>query len=156
MTDAKREKEYRLIQAVDNGKVHSVKLTSNGLNVEHDKRDDRYIVKLHNVKIVYKTKDGCLILKGNLGCRFCHPFGGEFYVKYASVDQTDFDKVVGANADIVFCSTPMSVDETKSALERICENENFVFNVSQFDEFMDIFSYYNFTHAHLPPSAHPQ
>ncbi len=152
--DEKREKEYRIIKAVDNGKPHSVKLTSNGLNVEYDKKDARNIVKLHNVKIVYKFQDGCLILKGNLGCRFSPPFGGEFFVKYASIDKTDFDKIVGAKADLVFCSTPMSVDETKSALERICENENFVFNVSQFDEFMDIFSYYKTLSAGVNNNKH--
>ena len=152
--EATKEKVYNIIKAVDDGKSHSVKLTSNGLDIKYDRMDARCIVKLLNIRIIYKIKDGCVILKGHLGCRFCHPFGGEFFVKYASIDKTDFDKIVGAKADLVFCSTPMSVDETKSALKRICENKNFVFNLSQFDDFMDIFSYYKTLSAGVNNNKH--
>ena len=76
-----------LIYSVDDGNVHEVKITSNNLEVQMDKKDSRDIANLRNVKLIYKASGGgCVILMGNLGCSFKQPFGGEFYVNKAIYD----------------------------------------------------------------------
>ena len=142
--DEKRKHEIELIRAVDDGNIHRVKLTTNKLDIERDRRDARDIVKLKNVKLVFQmAMGGCLVLIGNLGCSFQQPFGGEFYAMRAVTEEkTDFHQVQGVATDCIFCNSPMSIDQTKSMLSALSQDSSFEFNLSQFDEFMDVFKFY--------------
>lgn len=138
------EGELELIDAVDDGKVHKVKLTTNKLELEYDKRDNRNLNGIKRMKMVFKmSKGGCLILMGNLGCSFNRPFGGEFYVTKALMEEkTDFKAVEGVGLEIQFGNFPTEISLMQSCLARIAAEPKFVFNLSQFDEFMDIFGFY--------------
>lgn len=138
------ERELELIDAVDDGKVHKVKLTTNKLELEYDKRDNRNLNGIKRMKMVFKmSKGGCLILMGNLCCSFVSPYGGEFYVTKALIeDKTDFKGVEGIGMEIQFGNFPTEISPMQSCLARIAAEPKFVFNLSQFDEFMDIFGFY--------------
>ena len=133
-----------IVDAVNDGQYHDVILTTNALSIEKDRRDARYIKTIRDIRIVYGLKSGgCLILGGNLGCSFVQPLGGEFFVKKAYIDEkTDFNSIKGVHTELVFSNNPMSISEIQSLMEKIVSDDDFVFNLSQFDEFMDIFTFY--------------
>ena len=80
---------------------------------------------------------------GNLCCSFVSPYGGEFYVTKALIeDKTDFKGVEGIGMEIQFGNFPTEISPMQSCLARIAAEPKFVFNLSQFDEFMDIFGFY--------------
>lgn len=142
--DKLTERELNLIDAVNDGKFHDVKLTTNKLTVERDRRDDRYIGSIRRIKVVYKMKKGgCLLLLGNLERNFKSPYGGQFFVTKAIVEEnTDYKTVKGVDASICFTNYPVSNDQMHYLLQAISEDDNFEYNMSQFDEFMDIFGFY--------------
>lgn len=133
-----------MLDLVNDGEVHNVLLSTNRLNIEHDNRDQRLIKTLKEVKLIYELEGkGCLILLGNLGCDFRQPMGGMFFCKRVYVDQNvDFNAIKGVEMDICFSNYPLSIDNTQTILAELVTNENFEFNLSQFDEFMDIFTFY--------------
>lgn len=133
-----------LINAVNNGCSHAVKLTSNSLDIEKDNRDERMIKTIKQVKMIFQiATGGCLIVVGNLGCSFRAPYGGEFFAKKAYLDKSvDFDSVQGVPYQIGFSNSPISIGEMQNSLDYIANNPRFIFNLSQFDEFMDIFKFY--------------
>ena len=135
-----------IVDAVNDGQYHDVILTTNALSIEKDRRDARYIKTIRDIRIVYGLKSGgCLILGGNLGCSFVQPLGGEFFVKKAYIDEkTDFNSIKGVHTELVFSNNPMSISEIQSLMEKIVSDDDFVFNLSQFDEFMDIFQKFPF------------
>lgn len=142
--EPEKANELQLLMAADDGEPHFVKLTTNSLHVKFDARDQRMIASLNGVKMIYAMKNGgCLILCGNLGCSFRAPFGGEFYVKKVIIEEnSDFETIKGVAEEVVFCNTPISIGQMQEKLEEIKNNEDFVYNLSQFDEFMDIFEFY--------------
>lgn len=137
-------KNKELVEAVNNGEIHEVILSTNKLELEYDRRDNRNIKSLKNVKMIFGIKKGgCLILTGNLGCDFKYPFGGMFFVKRAYIDEnSNFNNIDGVKTDVLFCNEPISIEDMQSNLLFLTEHPNFVFNLSQFDEFMDIFTFY--------------
>lgn len=81
LNDENREHERELIAAVNDGVSHSVKMTTNKLQIERDRKDQRSISAIKGIKLIYRmARGGCLILMGNLSCSFRQPFGGEFFV----------------------------------------------------------------------------
>ena len=142
--DGLRDEEKELIEAVNDGLSHIVKITTNQLNIRKDRRDDRYIDSLRNVKIIYEIKSGgVLILKGNLCRTFRPPYGGEFYVTGARIDpKSGFETVEGVVEQIHFCNDPTDNNEMLDIMHRISVDPKFVFNLSQFDEFMEVFNFY--------------
>ena len=132
------------LDAVNDGQGHDVLLSTNKINIEYDKRDPRYINRLKDVKIIYRLESqGCLILTGNLGCDYKQPYGGMFFCKGVYIDQNaEYSAIKGVPMNICFTNYPVSNDAMKSILEGLVKDENFEFNLSQFDEFMDIFKFY--------------
>lgn len=139
-----KEDELSILDDIDDGCTHRVKLSTNELLLEMDPKDNRNIKAINNVKMIYQLEKGCLILKGNLGCSFCQPMGGEFFVKKVSKDEmVDFNEVEGVVKDIGYNnSQPIWINDMRYELEQISHDDNFVFNMNQFDDFMDIFTFY--------------
>ena len=152
---AKLEQDmHDLINIIDDGSVCHVKFTTNVLRFKKDNRDERLLSSLDSVKMIVSLEEGCVILFGNLQCSFKSPFGGSFYIYNVVQDATcDFNTTVGADADVTFCSNPTDNPEMRSILEKIKNHPDFVFNISQFDEFMDIFGYYKQLSDELNNSA---
>ncbi|MGP1413958.1 MAG: AAA domain-containing protein [Bacillales bacterium] len=124
---------------------HDVKISTTKKNIEIDKKDSRYISSLKNVKIIYKKEDGgILILIGNLQCDFKDPFGGAFFLKKYVQETTEFEDVKGVNAKLKFGNMyfPTSIEYMRDYMQDLVEDPNFEFNISQFDEFMEIFEFY--------------
>ena len=131
----------------------NAKITTNELKIIYDKKDQRYIKSLENVKLVFKLQTGgCLLLLGNLGCVYNGDFCGEFFCKRVVVEEgTFFEKVKGVSLFVNF-SNPFnrtSNDSLKLYMQEIIEDPDFVFNIGQFDEFMEIFEYYKKLSAEL-------
>ena len=69
----------------------NAKITTNELKIIYDKKDQRYIKSLENVKLVFKLQTGgCLLLLGNLGCVYNGDFCGEFFCKRVVVEEGTF------------------------------------------------------------------
>ena len=134
-----------VIESLCDNKTHSVKISTTKKIIERDRKDARYIKSLNNVKLIYKKEDGgILILMGNLQVSFKQPFGGEFFLKKIINDTTNFEDVKGVVKDIKFISIgyPISVSDMQRELDEINNNPDFEYNISQFDEFMEIFDFY--------------
>ena len=86
---------------------------------------------------------GCIICKGNICRSFRQPFGGEFYFTGAlHINKLDFDSITGVEAGIMFCNYPTDNSTMDDIMSKIIGDPNFEFNMSQFDEFMEIFEFY--------------
>jgi len=143
-----------LIERIDDGDICTTKVTTNALHVEMDNKDQRLIKSIKGIKMIVKLKEGCIILKGNLGCSFTQPFGGEFFVRKAILDLTcDYNTTKGVEIGVFFTSNPMTNDSIRSYLEKIVETDEFVFNIKQFDDFMYIFGFYKKLSEELNNSA---
>lgn len=121
-----------------------VKIATTKKNIIPDNKDNRYIKSLNNVKIILGTKNGILILIGNLQNSFVSPFGGEFYLKKYVEEKIDFNEVKGYSCSVRFVTVdkPSSIDEMRNSMDLISNSPNFEFNLTQFDEFMEIFEFY--------------
>lgn len=151
-----REREKELIDAVNDGNPHAAKLTTNVLDVRYDRRDERQINSLNGIKLVFGMENGgCLILIGNLGCSFREPFGGEFYVKKVVVEEkSNYSSINGIEDSIWFSNYPISIEAMRDKLVNYRDNPKLVFNLSQFDEFMEIFNYYKALSSELNNNVH--
>ena len=154
--EPERAKEKELIDAVDDGQFHDIKLTTNILDIRYDRKDQRLISSINGIKLVYELeKGGCLILIGNLGCSFRPPFGGEFFVKKAVIEEkSDYDSIEGVEEQIIFVNYPMSIDAMQETLAELVKDKSLVFNLSQFDEFMEIFEFYKSLSGELNNNTH--
>lgn len=143
-----------IIILIDDGTQNEVKLTTNSIDIERDRKDERLIKSLRGVKMIYELDKGILILIGNLSCRFRNPFGGEFYLRKAFIDESsDYDDIKGVDAQILFSNSPCSIEVIREQLKILSEHRDFKFNLSQFDEFMDVFEYYKKLSDELNNSA---
>lgn len=152
----RRLEQLDLLDIVDDGDFHAVKITTNSLDLKKDKFDDRLINAINNVKLIYEMEDGgSLILIGNLSCSFKEPYGGEFYVRKVVIDENNvFDDIVGVEEEAKFSNYPESNDSMQSKLKTISSDHDLVFNLSQFDEFMEIFEFYKALSSELNNNAH--
>lgn len=137
-------KNKQILDSVNDGYPHNVKLTTNKIDPDFDKRDPRYISRLKEVKMIYQLEGkGALILIGNLGCDFKQPMGGMFFCKRVYIDKTvDYNSIKGVDCSILFSNYPTSIQEMQDNLLFLSKSPDFEFNLSQFDEFMDIFTFY--------------
>lgn len=149
--EPERANEAQLLMAADDGEPHAVKFTTNRLDIKYDRRDERAISSLNGIRMIYALKNGgCLVLCGNLACSFNSPFGGEFYVKKVMIEEkSDFETIKGVTEEVIFCNNPISIGQMQARLEEIKNDSNFVYNLSQFDEFMEIFEFYKSLSAGL-------
>ena len=155
-SERRRLEQLELLSVVDDGRYHAVKITTNILDIKYDRKDQRLLSAINGVKLIYKMANGgSLILIGNLGCSFRQPFGGEFFVKKVVVEEnTVFDNIVGAFEDVMFSNYPIDIPAMQDRLARISKDPNLVFNLSQFDEFMEIFEFYKALSSELNNNTH--
>ena len=155
-SERRRLEQLELLSVVDDGRYHAVKITTNILDIKYDRKDQRLLSAINGVKLIYKMANGgSLILIGNLGCSFRQPFGGEFFVKKVVVEEnTVFDNIVGAFDDVMFSNYPIDIPAMQDRLARISKDPNLVFNLSQFDEFMEIFEFYKALSSELNNNTH--
>lgn len=120
------------------------KISTKSLEIERDKKDNRFIKSLRKVEIAIALKEGYLILKGHLGCSFNRPFGGEFYIiDFREIPNGNFALLGGVKFNFkVDNNNPIDNSLMFSLLEGISSNSDFVFNIGQFDEFMEVFMFY--------------
>ncbi|WP_264229683.1 DEAD/DEAH box helicase [Acholeplasma laidlawii] len=120
------------------------KISTKKLEIELDKKDNRNISSLRKIELVIKLKEGFLVLKGNLGCSFKPPFGGEFYIiDYKEIPNGNFETQGGVNVNITINNSyPIDINSMSMMLRMISEDPEFVFNIEQFDEFMEVFTFY--------------
>lgn len=125
---------------------HDVKINTNKKIIKYDAKDGRYIKSIDNVKLCYERKGGGIIgFVGNLQCDFRSPFGGMFFVKKVFEEETDFKALKGVITRIKFVYSgysPMTIDQTREALNFLANSSEFEYNISQFDEFMQVFNFY--------------
>lgn len=140
-----KQEEIDLIDAVKRVDNRPVKVSTNKLLPEFDSKDSRNIKALKNLKLIYKLEKGCLILWGTLECEFRNDFRGKFYVVHALKDESvNFDSINGLETEINFSqpTSAISNDMLMSVLKLWSEDPNLVYNIEQFDEFMDLFEFY--------------
>ncbi len=124
-----------------------IKITTNELKISYDRKDARRIRSIDGLKFIYQLANGkgCMILIGNLGCSFRGDFKGEFFVKRIVTEPNSvFDIIKGVEAFIDF-SNPfeaISNDYLYNELENLKDDSNLVYNIGQFEEFMDLFEFY--------------
>lgn len=149
------EKSY--IYALDDGKSHKAKLTTNKLIEEKDKYDPQRIKALKNVRIVYELNDGgCLELRGNLSCDFYSaPYGGKFFIRGAYLKkELNYSSVEGVEKEIKLDNNrPTSCDGMSEILKDLANDSRFVYNIAQFEEFMQLFDFYKSLSAELNNNA---
>ena len=135
--------DVSLLTGLRDGSFRNAKLTANKLVIERDK-DERNIKALKSVKLSFELKDGSsLSIRGNLGCSFRQPFGGEFYAQNVDVyENVIFKGIRGVDCRVAFNNSPHDINYMQSMLGEISRHKDFVFNVSQFDYFMEVFGYY--------------
>ena len=150
--DKMTPEEQELVDYVNDGLIHRGKLTANKLEIEQDYRNPLLYKTIKNVKLVFSVngREDSLVLRGNLCSSFRPPLGGEFFVKRAMIIKgLKFDTLEGVLQEIEFSNYPMSIDSFQRELMNIAHDSNFVFNMSQFEEFMEIFNFYKQLSAEL-------
>lgn len=122
----------------------AAKVSSTSPEYRPDRRDPSKLSGIKNVKLILPLDGGgTLILMGNLGCNFRYPFGAEFYCFKVVEETTSYESIRAPELPIAFTSdNPSPIDEAEMRYGYLKDHEDFVFNVSQFDEFMEIFNYY--------------
>lgn len=124
---------------------HDVVITTNKKVIKFD-RDQRNIKSLDNVKLAYERQGGGIIIViGNLQCHFAPPFGGMFFAKKIIEETTDFKTLKGVKARIAFTHPGYaitSIDSMFANLNSLANDNSLVYNIGQFDEFMEIFNFY--------------
>jgi len=122
----------------------NAKVSTKSLNVEKDRKDNRYIRSLKKIEIAMKLEEGFLILKGHLSCSFVNPFGGEFFmIDYKEITNGNFETLGGVEVRFLFDNSyPIDNSTMHNYLEKISSDDSFVFNIGQFDEFMEVFKFY--------------
>lgn len=136
------------VDYIDNVKQlgeHSIKISTNNLKYVLDRKDERLISAIKNLKLIYKLDKGCLILRGTIECEFKEGFCGKFFCTDAIKDESvDFDAIRGVEAEIDFSKPLCAIknDELKEILSEWVNNPNLVYNLKQFVEFMELFKFY--------------
>lgn len=124
--------------------VFLAKISSTSPEYRPDRKDPNKVSGIRNVKIILPLETGgTLILMGNLGCYFRNPYGAEFYCFKVITETTAYESIRAPEVPVAFTHvSPSSIEEAEDRYEYLKNHEDFVFNVSQFDEFMEIFNYY--------------
>ena len=120
------------------------KISSTSPEYRPDRRDPSKLSGIKNVKLILPLDEGgTLILMGNLGCNFRQPFGAEFFCAKIITETTSYESIRAPEVPVAFTHVnPSSIEDAEMRYGYLRECEDFVFNVSQFDEFMEIFNYY--------------
>ncbi len=123
-----------------------IKINTNKLDLEYDKKDQRNIRTIKNVSLYFEKENGkCVELRGNLGCSYTNPFGGEFFLKKLWDNDKQLYKNIRAPEIEIDFSNYLNITKNEDMwdiLKRLKEMDNFEYNISQFNDFMNIFKYY--------------
>lgn len=132
------------LMVLTNNNAIKCKVSTKRLEIERDRKDERDIRSIKRVEMTLKLPDGFLILRGHLGCSFRRPFGGEFYMlDYKVIPNGVFEDLGGVEIDIQFDNMfPTDITPMFNALNQIVNDDKFLFNIGQFDEFMEVFKFY--------------
>ena len=122
----------------------NAKVSTKSLDAQRDRKDNTRISSLRKVEVAIALKEGFLILKCHLSCTFNRPFGGELFIlDYREISNGNFDSLGGVKIKFRFDNNnPSSNDMMFDVLQEISTDQNFVFNIGQFDEFMEVFKFY--------------
>ena len=135
-----------ILSALRDSRWHFAKLSTTKVQIVPDRKDQRLINSLKNIKIVLKKQDeGILILLGNLQCDYRPPFGGAFYITRVVSETTEYSSVRGVSVKVWFSTMGEPLTDNRSLepfMQELLQNKDFQFNVGQFDEFMEIFEFY--------------
>ena len=126
-------------------KFRAVKIFTTKKTIRMDKKDERYINSLDNIKIIFEKKNsGIFILMGNLQISYKRPHGAAFYLKKVAQDITNFEDVKGVGCSVKFVTIeePTDIDEMHEILSYLNKHKDFEYNIGQFDEFMEVFEFY--------------
>jgi len=140
--DSELEVWYNRLLASD--KLINAKLSTKYLDMEKDKRDSAFVRSLRKVELAIALSEGYLVLKGHLSVSFSRPFGGEFFIiDYKVIPNGNYNMLGGVQISLFFNNNdPIGIDQTFGFLTNLASNQDFVFNISQFDEFMEVFKFY--------------
>lgn len=139
------EKQMKLINAIN--KPHErveVKLSANKIVGERDRKDNRLFSSLET-RVVYNVgKNGCIILRAKIACVYNGSFTGELYVfRVDHSEDTVFADLPGHKIALKLSNQEAdNNDSVRSFITELAETKGFLYNMSQFDEFMDTFKYY--------------
>lgn len=135
-----------VLSALRDSKFHYAKLSTTKVQIVPDRRDQRLIDSLKNIKIVLKKQDeGILILLGNLQCDHRPPYGGAFYITRVVNEVTEYASVRGVSTRVRFATMDESITDNRELepfMKELIKDKDFQFNIGQFDEFMEIFEFY--------------
>ncbi|AOG60903.1 hypothetical protein SHELI_v1c09540 [Spiroplasma helicoides] len=140
----KKDEWQDIVEGLYGSDCLEVKFTTKQLEIEYDRKDETQIKGIRNVEIILNYTKGVVILKCSVQCSYTNPFGGEVFVfNFRKLDNVEFEKLKGCKKSIEFVHTnPSSIEDTKEFLNDLIDDDNFEFNISQFDEFMEIFHFY--------------
>lgn len=128
------------------GRYHLAKLSTTQIQLTLDRRDQRFIDSIKNIKIVLKKLDGgILILFGHLQCDHRPPYGGAFYVTKVVDSAVEYASVKGVSIRIRFATMDEPIIDNRDLqllMGELVVSKDFEFNIGQFDEFMEIFEFY--------------
>lgn len=135
-----------VLSALRDSKFHYAKLSTTKVQIVPDRRDQRLIDSLKNIKIVLKKQDeGILILLGNLQCDHRPPYGGAFYITRVVNEVTEYASVRGVSTRVRFATMDEPITDNRELepfMQELIKDKDFQFNIGQFDEFMEIFEFY--------------
>lgn len=135
-----------VLSALRDSKFHYAKLSTTKVQIVPDRRDQRLIDSLKNIKIVLKKQDeGILILLGNLQCDHRLPYGGAFYITRVVNEVTEYASVRGVSTRVRFATMDEPITDNRELepfMQELIKDKDFQFNIGQFDEFMEIFEFY--------------
>ena len=127
-------------------KWHYVKFSSTKVQIVPDRKDQSRINSLKNIKIILeKSGGGILILIGNLQCDYKPPFGAAFYISRVVDEATDYESLKGVSGKIRFATLNQPIttnSDLQNYMDDFLKDKDFQYNISQFDEFMEIFEFY--------------
>jgi superfamily I DNA and/or RNA helicase len=140
--DKKLQEWYEKLLTTD--KTILAKFSTKSLDIELDRKDNRNIRSLRKVEIAIGLTHGYLILKGHLSCSFNSPFGGEFYIiDYREIPNGVYETLGGVELVLTIDNNyPTDIGQMFNFLSNLASNPDFVFNIGQFDEFMEVFKFY--------------
>jgi len=138
------EEVYGQLLILSHKNYLNCKLSTKKLDIERDRKDERNIGSLRKVELAMQLTEGFLVLKGHLSCSFRRPFGGEFFLlNYRVIENGDFSELAGVDIEIKFDNmNPTDISLMFNALNEIANDDKFVFNIGQFDDFMEVFNFY--------------
>lgn len=138
--------DSQVLSALRDSKFHYAKLSTTKVQIVPDRRDQRLIDSLKNIKIVLKKQDeGILILLGNLQCDHRPPYGGAFYITRVVNEVTEYASVRGVCTRVRFATMDETITDNRELepfMQELIKDKDFQFNIGQFDEFMEIFEFY--------------